>query len=329
MQQFKTYEHYHNTNLLPVPIFLEDNIYSNELLKQDLNKITLKNLKEFYKEDSKKLEILNNKINENEINKMKINYLSKNITEEIAKERVKLLSLNIKPYDSINLKGLSVDKDNLVSINDLEQGYGCFIYNEKPYVLCYAITDSNSNKWITDKIIKINKKNNIEFRIRLDPLVTNYVPLILKMDVYGKKLKWKELSNINEEIAVLKIDEDGIKTEIVWQKINEKLHFKCEELPLFENIKMRGSRFFHAIYDPKINKIIHCDGSTKIYDEHDFLKRNDTHIKDSNTKNLGNYRKIFKADGEISTENFTELITSFFVRNYDISNYLKELNDKI
>ena len=68
------------------------------------------------------------------------------------------------------------------------------------------------------------------------------------------------------------------------------------------------------------------DGSEdRIYSQKDFLSRNDISLWDKNSKNYGKYVKIFQADGQINTDNFTKIISSYYVWNRDITNYFEKM----
>ena len=195
-------------------------------------------------------------------------------------------------------------------------------------MLCLPINASNSNYYIRQEINDLHYNKNILLKIRLDPLVKNPFPIIEKMTVFGEQLNWQELSHINErKIASFINEKDSRKTDLIWEKIENELHFKCEELPLYNELNIRGSRYFHAIYDIENEYITHCDGSIKIYNEKEFLKRNTINLWHKNSKNYGTYIKIFQADGKIDTDIFTKLISSYYVWNYDITNYFKKMNN--
>ncbi len=290
-----------------------------EDLSEDLLKIENEQLLKFCEKEKQKLNFLLNNVKEEDIIlELKKYYILNEFVDLIPKIRLIALKTTNKPYNLKDLEELTVDKDGLVLFHDILE------YNsENKYMLCLPISDGNSNYWLSKEIYKL-KDENISFKIRLDPLAINPIDAVYKMTVFGEQLDWEKLSQIKDITQARFLENDTI-TELYWNKRENKLHFFCEELPKFEEIEYRGSRYFHAIYDITNQKIIHCDGSVKIYEELDFLNRNDIHLWDENSKNYGQYVKIFRADGEISTDNFTSLITSFFVRNNDISNYFKTL----
>lgn len=303
---------------LPTYTSFFDYVPEIELYK-DFEKIDNEDLLKFFEKNEKQLESsLRSVDEENILNELKKHYIINEFQVLIPKIRLKALETNC-PYVLEDLKDLAVDDDYLVDIHDF------LSYNsENRYMLCLPVNDINSNYWLWKEIYKLKDNENISFKIRLDPLVKNPMPFIYKMTVFGEPLDWEKLSKI-KDISQAQFLENGIITELYWKKRENQLHFYCEELPKYDEIEYRGSRYFHAIYNIDKKMIIHCDGSVKIYDEDDFFGRNVISLWDENSKNYGKYVKIFRADGEISPDNFTSLITSFFVRNYDISNYFEGL----
>ena len=206
--------------------------------------------------------------------------------ELIPKIRLNALKTN-KPYDLDDLKGLGVDNDGLVDIHQYMKS------NRKyRYMLCLPINNANSNHWIWEKIYDLKDNGEISFRIRLDPFAKNPLIFINKMTIFGESLNWEKLSSI-KDVSQTHFLENGRKTYLFWKKSHDKLYFYCEELPKYEEICYRGSRYFHAIYDIEKQCIIHCDGSIKIYDEDNFFNRMDIFLWDENYKKYGGYVKIF------------------------------------
>lgn len=238
-----------------------------------------------------------------------------------SEERIDALLNNNKPYDSEDLKGLKVNHDGLITYDDYLN-----FPNITNYTLCLTINAINSTYWLERELYKYKNNNNISLKVRLDPILKNPMPIVYKMTVFGEQLNWKKLSEIKERKIASFIDDSNYhKTDLCWEKIDNELHFKCEELPLYDEIEVRGSRYFHAIYDINTEYITHCDGSTKIYTQKDFLSRNAISLWDKNSKNYGKYVKIFQADGQINTDNFTKIISSYYVWNYDITNYFEKM----
>lgn len=306
---------------LPLNIFSFEYVPEN-MLNKDFKKINEEELLIFAKNHIPEMKfILNDVDEENLLTELKKYYLLDQFQYLIPKIRLSAFRTS-KPYNLDDLKDLKFDDDLLVDVNDYLN------YNsENRYMLCLPISDINSNYWLWREICKLCDEENISFKIRLDPLVINPVLMVYKMTVFGEPLDWDKLVEI-KDLTQVRFFEKDVLTELYWKKREDKLHFFCEELPKYEEIEYKPSRYFHAIYDIVDKVIVHCDGSIKIYGEGDFLNRINIPLWNENSKNYGQYVKIFRADGEISTENFTSLITSFFVRNNDISNYFRSLTNE-
>lgn len=321
---FKSLNYFSNFNLPMLPKFFD--YIPNEILEHDFSNINSDELIIFCEENKEYLKnSYNNLSDDNLISELKKEFILNNIREQIPKLRLNALLSSNKPYCYDELKSLNVNEDGLITLEDY------FHHSRKnPYMLCLPISDTNSNYWIWKELYDLKDNDNISIKIRLDPLVKSPLPIINKMTVFSEPLNWNLLSEIKDKNCASFIDDDkGNKTDLFWQKSDNEIHFKCEELPLYEEIKVRGSRYFHAIYDMDNEVISHCDGSIKIYDENDFLKRNDISLWENNSKNYGKYLKIFQVDGEINSDRFTSLITSFFVRNHDIRNYFENFSNNL
>ena len=294
-----------------------------EIMDEDLNKINEEELLLFCGEN---IEYLKSQITDfkkdNRIEILKKEFILSDLRKQIPKMRLKALLNSKAPYDTEDLSDLNVNDDGLITLED----YFNF-HRKNSYMLCLPISDINSNYWIWKEIYNLKDEKNILIKIRLDPLVKNPIQGIYKMTVFSDSLNWNELSKIDDKSCAQFINDcTGNRTDLYWQRIDNELHFKCEEIPIYEEIENRGSRYFHAIYDTKNELITHCDGSVKLYNESDFLKRNDINLWDKNSKNYGNYIKIFQVDGELNPNKFTSLITSYFVRNHDIGHYFENMN---
>ena len=321
---FKTTKYFAEYNL-PTYNFSFNLYIPKEILDEDLDNINEKELLLFCEKNKEYLKNIISNIKESDlVETLQKEFILSNIKEIIPKMRVSALLNSNSPYDMEDLLNINVNEDGLITLED----YFNFS-RENEYMLCLPISDINSNYWIWKEIYDLKDDKNISLKIRLDPLVKNPLSGIYKMTVFSDPLNWNELSKINNKSCAQFINEyTGHKTDLYWQRIGNELHFKCEELPLYEEIENRGSRYFHAIYDIQTKLITHCDGSVKIYRESDFLKRNNINLWEDNSKNYGIYRKIFQADGKINADKFTSLITSFFVRNHDLYNYFEKLNTK-
>lgn len=236
------------------------------------------------------------------------------------------ISYGVKPYDEPDLKDLDVDKDCLVNLSEFLE-YSKVHDIEHKYSICLPIRDPLLYERILLSFLNFSDKSQI--KIRLDPLFRYPEFTSHFVRLYGKTLKWDELAEIQDEFhADCQDFETGIKTQILWKKMDDNtLQFFCEELPLYEQIKERGSRFYHAIYNIETEKITHFDASTIIYTETEFIKRNSLKLWDLD-RHMGKYYKIYRIDGDVDRNIFSSMVTSYFVRNEDVLNHFKDLCPK-
>ena len=319
---FKSTKYFVENNL-PLANFSFNLYIPKEVLDEDLSNINEEELLHFCEKNKEYLRSMISNIKEEHlIETLKKEFILSEIGKQIPKMRINALINSNAPYETEELLDLNINEDGLITLEDY------FNFPRKnAYMLCLPISDINSNYWIWKEIYDLKDEKNISLKIRLDPLVKNPLEAVYKMTVFSDSLNWNELSKIEGESCAQFInDYTRNRTDLHWHRMDNELHFKCEELPLYDEIKNRGSRYFHAIYNIKTKLITHCDGSIKIYNESDFLKRNVINLWDDNSKNYGIYKKIFQADGEINPHKFTSLITSFFVRNNDIVKYFEKLN---
>ena len=114
----------------------------------------------------------------------------------------------------------------------------------------------------------------------------------------------------------------GELTEYMWKpRKNNTVVFTCEELPSKDLINLRGSRYFHAIFEKDSGRFIHCDGSIKIYNKNSFKKRCKYTINNNEINDIGKEVKIFRVDKNIPKEMFISLINSYFYWNHDLIDY--------
>ncbi len=172
--------------------------------------------------------------------------------------------------------------------------------------------------------------NFCDVRLRLDPYLifheNTYSHMNFRMLVYGKPPNLEELNSLRT-ISHLRWMHDNIEkfdslfTDALWYPRDNQVHFICEEVPKTDSFWYRGSRYFHAIYDCSLNKIVHLDGALRIYTERENIHRISCHVKDIGK--IGKRVKIFQVDGEMSINNWSNITASFFVWNDDVQNYFR------
>ncbi|WP_394708113.1 hypothetical protein [uncultured Bacteroides sp.] len=261
-------------------------------------------------------------------------FLSDCLYNDIACRRIETLVSNKErpmPYDSVNLKNILINNEKLVDISCFEYNNG-LIFNNFSYRLCPSIDQDNSSYWLFQEIIKLIFTQQKKFYIRLDPFfekpINEYRPMLYKMTVYGKPLNWERLKNMQKDDFGQFINEKEYdkysKTDYIWHVEKNEIHFTCEELPTIESYKIRGSRYFHAIFDKLTGNIIHCDGAIRIYNKAELDNRMRIHVKSVDARKVGKRVKIFKTNDILNNQDFSKLVVSFFIWNDDLLSYFSK-----
>ena len=269
------------------------------------------------------------------------------VSKEIDKLRIQSLLNKDKllplPYNHSSLSGIELDNNFLVKSNELEIVPGGFCRNNQAFVLSLGTNAINSSHWLFDSLFSIERTDLI--KVRLDPLIhesaDTFNPMVFKMQVYGTSLNWNIVKEIKEAehtqfLPEFPSSKDIYRTDVVWKPVGDEIHFTCEEIPIFEVLTYRGSRYFHGIFQRETGFIKHCDAAIRFYDPEEYEKRISKHIKSSEVTRIGKRIKIFQIDipkTEVSSElvgheDFINLVTSFFVWNQDVFNYFNK-NEQI
>ncbi|MBN8837687.1 MAG: hypothetical protein J0I09_10525 [Sphingobacteriia bacterium] len=259
-------------------------------------------------------------------------YLIETIQKEIAEKRLEILSDTSNktlPYTSENFNDINILENNLVYTNQFSLYNNGYNYKDYVYSLSPSTNASNSSYWISSVISNLIEERGLNFKIRLDPFVekhcSDYSPMFYKMTIYGRKLDWNRLKNIQEDEHGRWMNENFISgtewTDFVWRPEKNELHFTCEELPKIEDLKIRGSRYFHAIFDKVTGLIKHCDGAIRIYSNEEFNNRLKFHVRNAEVRKIGKRVKIFQLDDFIDQSTFGLIVTNFMVWNQDIFDY--------
>lgn len=259
-------------------------------------------------------------------------FLTNRLHKDIASKRLDELSGNevrLKPYNSLNLKEILINDENLVDISIFDLKPIGMVYNNFGYRLCPSTSSDNSTYRLFLEIIKLVLGNKKKFYIRLDPFIEipiqDYTPMVYKMTIYGKPLNWERIKNLQYDDFGQFINEkeysDYSTTDYVWHIKENEIHFTCEELPAIGNCIIRGSRYFHAIFNKATGSITHCDGAIRIYSENELVDRMRFHVRSPDARKVGKRVKIFQTNDSLTHEDFSHLVINFFVWNQDVVSY--------
>lgn len=246
---------YFACDVLSLILILED-IYINknhtlhDLLLEDLNSISKGDVLKYYHKHEEKINFLNHKVSDKMICS-KILLLIELISDSIYEDRLKAL-LNNEPYNKKEFKDLC-DDENLIQVGKTSKFHDSIVINDNIYGMCLPLNAFNSSYWVSQELNGLNLEN-VDLKIRLDPFLKNFSNLCLKSTVFSAPLNWEDIKFLKNNLkGQFKDYRTDVVTEYLWnpRKHNE-IVFTCEELPSEDEINLRGSRYFHAIFEKKI-----------------------------------------------------------------------------
>lgn len=91
-----------------------------------------------------------------------------------------------------------------------------------------------------------------------------------------------------------------------------------------EQAGLRLLRYLHAIRDIERGIFIHCDGAVRAYTPEQYEDRK-SKLYVTGRPSASRYRKLFRLDGLISTETWSNVTAQWFRHNRLILEYLQEL----
>lgn len=234
------------------------------------------------------------------------------------------------PYNHEALLDVQVDKDYLVPLISFSNKYGPLLRHGYVFGVVPPVPSVNSAYWF----MEVLRRPGIweKASVRLDPFLhredKDFPYIEYRAWWYGLPMNWERIKTLTkEEHRRAGQDEwtmkDVLYTDLVWSPRGNEVHFICEEIPTANYIDIRGSRYFHAIYNPNEEVFTHIDGAVRFFTKDEWVIRKDAHVRD--VGKIGKRVKIFKLEGLFPKEVFTDLLPSFFVWNRDIYQYFKDI----
>lgn len=86
---------------------------------------------------------------------------------------------------------------------------------------------------------------------------------------------------------------------------------------------LRVVRYLHAIRDIELGTFIHCDGAVRAYSPAGYAAREQERMPPRTR--AARYRKVFRIDGRIATDDWSKVVASWFRGNFLTMEYLKGL----
>ena len=158
----------------------------------------------------------------------------------------------------------------------------------------YGATFSQDVNLISDQVVKLRPSNDID----------DFYISSLFADAYSVDVKWSSSKNIKTFQA------EEFKTENIKLKMGDDILYPV--------------RYVHAEFDLNTNKFRHFDGAFHFYTEEEYFQRRDSDLnynKKENSQIKSRSIKVFKINGQISTETFVDLTSHFFSKNPLINEY--------
>ncbi len=229
------------------------------------------------------------------------------------------------PYDHPALKGVHVDKEGLVSLAEFTLEGDGLIRNDHTFFLLPPVPGSNAGYWLLQEFARHDLAESV--RIRLDPLLhgpsNTLQGRFYKATVYGRPLDWARIRQLRStdhgEWVPRKMSRRSLITQYAWVPHNGEVDFLCEELPVVAETELRGSRYFHAVYEKANHHIIHVDGAIRTFTPESLNARALLHVREAGK--VGTRVKLFRIDRPIDPDLVGGLAQAFFFWNYDVARY--------
>ena len=255
----------------------------------------------------------------------------KRITNEICHRRLIALvgsgQERPSPYGLAPVRDIELDSEDLVPLSKFEFDGARLIRNKHAFTIVSTTASPNSTYWLANVLCDLDT-SSLQIHVRLDPFLHGHIDsfpqMMYRMIVYGTPLNWELLSKTKKEVhgrwQPEHQDHRTSFTDYCWQPGAEELSFVCEEVP---RDYRRPARYLHAIYSLPEEAIIHLDGALRIYTDEELKKRNECHVRKAGK--IGRRKKVFRADGHISRNQFSLVAQAFMVWNDDLSKYFRSL----
>jgi|GEM_PF-2108030 hypothetical protein len=261
------------------------------------------------------------------------------------------ISLPVKEYKTVSRLGLSLDKYNLVQIdNKFDLASQGIVYRKKELLFYHPFLrryfTSNFTK-ITRCIADLSCLKNATLRLAIDPLRMNHKESMLgeliELDYWrGPKFNLSKLSDRNfigciiykrlnngndlswpvDRIEVVVKNQSENEKSVTIQEINPSDEILASDNRYmiskdFMNYskKYRLSKFTHFIWDKRMGCFVHLDIAVIAYKKDDFKKRFDVEFPDKAIVSNVDKIKLVRVDGAITLDIVQGLIGDFFRYN--------------
>jgi hypothetical protein len=258
--------------------------------------------------------------------------LSTSISALISSNRLAYLSGSLGLDDlglatTAGLTRLPTNEEGLTPLSQFKFAGGYLLGGEYIYTIATPIPSPNAMYWFTLNLSHLPSLDGVA--VRVDPYLwghrDTYLPAGYKMLVYGRPLDWARIGSLRQpEHGEWRrgglSDPSILKTDYVWTPRGDEVHFACEELPTAETRGERGTRYVHAVYDRARAELVHFDCATRVLSTAEWGDRTRVHLR--HTGKIGSRAKVFRLDGQLAPDLFSQLCATYFVWNYDVAGHL-------
>lgn len=234
-----------------------------------------------------------------------------------------------------------VDRDGLLTILGLDARAATIMH--KGWALHYhpflrRHFTSHVNDALISTILRMGASPDNQLRLAVDPehvrRADDYFEYIERDYWFGPPLSRKSIDDRHTCATTVHADvKSGLTHEyprlfVDW-RLDSEGHkvVQIEELSDHPSAKQGGYRllrYLHAIRDIERGIFIHCDGAVRAYSEPAYAEREQREFV-TGRPSATQYRKLFRVDGVISTNEWSHVVTQWFRHNRLVSEYLGTL----
>lgn len=201
--------------------------------------------------------------------------------------------------------------------------------------------NGNVNDTLTATLLAVGKSGRAALRLALDEqhlMAASAFSAYLEKDYWwGPPLSADSIDDPRKlGVTVFGDPQSGLLHEyprlyVDWSrdKENHKV-VQIEELSEAHGARQSGLRllrYLHAIRDIERGVFIHCDGAVRAYTDEQYGARAAKEYL-TGRESAGRYRKVFRLDGEIETNQWSDIAARWFRGNALMGEYLKSLSDE-
>lgn len=259
---------------------------------------------------------------------------------EIAESSMSVPSPGSRVFEHVPELLNEIDDDGLVDVSKLDaRPYGIFAGNYSLYYHQFLRRNftSNTNVDLTIPLLQAAGSGDIYVRIAIDEERIRYRnehrEIIERDHWYGPPLDDRRLDDPN---VVGETIHGNTKLNSLYPYIALSSRWKREKgndksVEIEEHVSLPHTnlpsnyvfaRYLHAIRDTSRHHFVHCDGAVQVYRKAEYPHR----VSDFRNRNSVRYRKVFRLDGNITTDSWADIAIQWFRGNNLILEYLSQLS---